>query len=774
MKRLRRHVWRKSGKDRLIVKNGYKRMLLSYLPLVLISVSAVVFISFIVVTDMMTREAEKADTVSAKRVVGTVEGAAREIESTVLNELAVNRPIHDFMNNASDENMRLTQYELSKDLNKLAESYSAIQSIYVYRARDGMVLTLHEILSLSDFPDKEFVAAHFSQERTQKWLNARWFTDSKMRTTEQVISFTQRFPLPLGSEGIVVVNVSVEKLIALTEDMRTDGLSVLQIRDSKTGNALYASTDLKDEENMNVLKEDIFTFEYPSSYLGWTFYSGIKEGSLFAWVSVISYIWVAIGILVLVGSLLAFIYIFKRNYRPVELLLQRIQQFPLQHLPKQKAKDEFAYIEKALENLIETNKEYELRQQEEWGLGKRQFIRDWLEGEVSFFQVWSDKARQYGIPIEMGACTVAVIELEQYQDFQQQHQERDQSVLKFSLANVVRERWARQGHVELEWVASNRLTILWLHETGEVPEEQQRWARQHEDVVNWIKQHLNIAVRIGFGEEVIHYSDVSVSYKGACEALRYKLISDKVIFYSQASRISSNSAYSYYRHMAECIKNLHTMNEGWREQVESIFEQIQVDQLTDDEIYAIIDYAAMLLLEEAEGVAVPDVRARLGEHVTTLQRQIGQEKYFSGLYTTFIEHLERFYTRYCAYKKSNKYQETINLVKRYIEENYTDPDLSLTQISDKFALKPKYASQLFKEEFGMKFVDFLLTLRMEEAKKRLIHTDDPIQDIALQIGYATSISFGRMFKKMEGVTPGDYRKMKLRPHEALLSKGAAK
>lgn len=50
---MRQHVWRKSGEDGLIAKNGYKRMLLSYLPLVLISVSAVVFISFIVVTDMM-------------------------------------------------------------------------------------------------------------------------------------------------------------------------------------------------------------------------------------------------------------------------------------------------------------------------------------------------------------------------------------------------------------------------------------------------------------------------------------------------------------------------------------------------------------------------------------------------------------------------------------------------------------------------------------------------------------------------------------------------
>jgi len=372
---MRQHSRRKSKKDGLIAKNGYKRMLLSYLPLVLISVSAVVFISFIVVTDMMTKEAEKADTISAKRVVDTVEGAARDIESTVLRELAVNRSMYEFMDTSSEGNMRLTQYELSKDLNKLAESYPAIQSIYVYRARDGMVLTLQEIMPLGNFPDKEFVAAHFPADRTQKWLNARLFTDSDLSKSERVISLIQRFPLPLGSEGIVVVNVNVEKLIALTEDMRSDGLSVMEIRDGQTGIPLYFASGIDAEEGDTALhNKKSFSFQHRSTYLGWIFYSGIKEGSLFAWVSVISYIWITIGILVLMASLFACIYIYKRNYRPVELLLNRIQQFPLQHLPKQKAADEFAYIEKALENLLETNRQYEQRQQEDWMLGKRQWL----------------------------------------------------------------------------------------------------------------------------------------------------------------------------------------------------------------------------------------------------------------------------------------------------------------------------------------------------------------------------------------------------------------
>jgi AraC-like DNA-binding protein len=47
---------------------------------------------------------------------------------------------------------------------------------------------------------------------------------------------------------------------------------------------------------------------------------------------------------------------------------------------------------------------------------------------------------------------------------------------------------------------------------------------------------------------------------------------------------------------------------------------------------------------------------------------------------------------------------------------------------------------------------------MEHAKRLLRETDEPIQDIAMQVGYLHSISFGRTFKKVVGVTPGDFRK----------------
>lgn len=60
----------------------------------------------------------------------------------------------------------------------------------------------------------------------------------------------------------------------------------------------------------------------------------------------------------------------------------------------------------------------------------------------------------------------------------------------------------------------------------------------------------------------------------------------------------------------------------------------------------------------------------------------------------------------------------------------------------------------------MKFVDFVTELRMKETEQLLLNTDYSLQDIALKVGYANGITLGRVFKRVTGITPGDYRRLK--------------
>lgn len=106
-----------------------------------------------------------------------------------------------------------------------------------------------------------------------------------------------------------------------------------------------------------------------------------------------------------------------------------------------------------------------------------------------------------------------------------------------------------------------------------------------------------------------------------------------------------------------------------------------------------------------------------------------------------------------AYSSEN----VIDNIKTYIHKNFTK-DLTLEKISSLFYLNPSYLSFLFKEKTGQNFTDYINQLRIEQAKTLLKSTDDKIYKIAKLLGYVNPKYFFRVFKKMTGLTPEEFRK----------------
>ena len=69
-----------------------------------------------------------------------------------------------------------------------------------------------------------------------------------------------------------------------------------------------------------------------------------------------------------------------------------------------------------------------------------------------------------------------------------------------------------------------------------------------------------------------------------------------------------------------------------------------------------------------------------------------------------------------------------------------------------------YFSQIFKEETGKTFVEYLTEVRMDKAKELLRSTDRMLYEIAEQVGYENPAYFTVAFKKQVGLSPRDYRK----------------
>ncbi|WP_105616574.1 response regulator transcription factor [Vallitalea okinawensis] len=106
--------------------------------------------------------------------------------------------------------------------------------------------------------------------------------------------------------------------------------------------------------------------------------------------------------------------------------------------------------------------------------------------------------------------------------------------------------------------------------------------------------------------------------------------------------------------------------------------------------------------------------------------------------------------------EQNKY-ENIDKAIKYIEENYSDKNLSMSIVSNYVSLNYSYFSQLFKECTGVKFVDYLIKLRVNNAKDLLVHTAYKVYEIAEKVGYKDTKQFVKMFKLQVGMSPKEFR-----------------
>ncbi|MCD8013707.1 MAG: response regulator [Lachnospiraceae bacterium] len=102
-------------------------------------------------------------------------------------------------------------------------------------------------------------------------------------------------------------------------------------------------------------------------------------------------------------------------------------------------------------------------------------------------------------------------------------------------------------------------------------------------------------------------------------------------------------------------------------------------------------------------------------------------------------------------------QERIREVLRYLDENM-DRMISRREAAKYVFLNEDYFSRMFLKETGMRYKEYLLKHKMDYAGKLLVETDLPVTLIASKVGYENFTNFSKMFRKVMGVTPTDYRK----------------
>lgn len=95
---------------------------------------------------------------------------------------------------------------------------------------------------------------------------------------------------------------------------------------------------------------------------------------------------------------------------------------------------------------------------------------------------------------------------------------------------------------------------------------------------------------------------------------------------------------------------------------------------------------------------------------------------------------------------------------KYIEDQYTDPSVRVSEIAKRVNVERGYLYTLFMKNIGLSPQEYLLRFRLTKATDLLNHTELPIDKITVECGYQDPATFSKAFRKMYGIPPGKFRK----------------
>ncbi|MDF2960173.1 MAG: transcriptional regulator, AraC family [Paenibacillus sp.] len=735
------------------------RQLLYYLPVFFIIIFFLSLIMTYTLNHLSKSSARSANEVFAKHVAQAVDYNLQNIEKMLINEMYNNDKLRQFIYDTPSTNNHFVEYEVTNEIKRMRNSSSLIDSIYIYRPEERKVVSENFIRSIEQFGDEHFLkqAARpdFTAVHPYPWTAKRTyreFPDSDLSIP--IITLVRKIPLRSGVEMVFVVNVKTKEIQELVMEMSNTNVSYAEISGTD-GKPLF---DIPEE------KSGLELVRLTSDYSGFDIRTGLKNGNWYEAGNAIYKTALFIAVLLVMAGALWIVFITRRSYRPIESILSRLNSYSKkknQLIWNDYGKDAFKFIEHAIDKLIEQANEFQQGSEEGLLYKRRLFFTELVEGSRIFRRdQWKQEMDRLQLSSEGDRLALAVLEIDRYSEFCQAYSSRDQYLLKFVLSSVINEMAeARNLTSWVEWTAGHRLGLMFQFREDPAAEAN-RISGLCRQVIGWVQQHLDFTVTIGVGYTGEDPSDIVHSYQSALEALSYKTVlgADRVIERSQTQPSKQGEAYKSLDYVHSLAHSFRLGDDTWRESAAGFFGEIGSGLYTREEIRHLLNYLLYNLYKEMMELQPELQDLWKTEALPVLNGLLEHFETIGELEQTVLSVLNETGSRMARLRETRGHHDFIQGVRKYIEANYANPDLSLTHLEEAFKVNGKYISQLFRDEIGEKFIDYLSSVRMNRAKELLKTTSLPVQDVAGRIGYANTMTFIRAFKKMTGTTPGEYRK----------------
>lgn len=687
---------------------------------------------------------------------------------------------------------RLALERLFKKIGNTCVSYPYIDSMYIYYKSYDEIITNNGVYSFKEFYDQSW-ASLLSQTKDKNTIlpTRKIQQGSDSKKDQNVITYITYFPLfSTEKNGAVVININVNALMNSLNMVKKDPNSMIFVINSEE-KILVADkpeyitrnfADMAGEQYHHANNGRFFTDQFKNQKMLFSYTAANKMNWKFVELTPMESVknnvafiknTVIVLLVVMTVLLLAAVYLITNKiYNPVVYLMDLVKGVSLstsdpQH--QEAAKNEVDMLTRhlnSISNSIQEEKNQNRLLKSQVGQTRNVLEKNLFDqlilssGEDTNWIIQRLRALEW----PQTSYILLVISLDDYVAFQKKWDKKDQSLWKYCLLNVGDE-LINESHrgIIFEDRLNQWIAIIHLAEIDE-KNAYKRAIELSEGIRNAVHTYIKaFTVTIGVGSYCQDISLLAESYENAMKAIQSKWLKgkDRTLTYNELGQPRDGA---YYNLEAEkSILNL-LFYKNDLTSVETHFsafiKELQVkNRYTYDHVYQgvlQILVATIRMLNE-KGIELKDIFTSdskvEGYNIVSDFRE--QETLFDV--EAWMKERFKMISDYLWEQRNCTSNENITSILEYLMENYKQDDISLSMVAEKFGYSEQYLSKLFKKVLGENFLEYLAKIRVNHAKKLMLESEKSINEISQLVGYSNVHTFIRVFKKLENITPGQFK-----------------
>lgn len=412
--------------------------------------------------------------------------------------------------------------------------------------------------------------------------------------------------------------------------------------------------------------------------------------------------------------------------------------------------------------LFSSNEELaSFKRQNLYNIKEKLISRFLISADNNSREYWQEQFAELRINLDLNKeFLVSIIKIDHFAEFNIGKSEKDMELSLFSIANIASEILAVDFKNESVVTGKDHITLLL-----EVEMENKLSNELLKEAQKIIKEYLSISVSITVSNLIYSLDELNFQFNDTLEMSNNRFIKGHAAIITPDNTSEPPDLYFEYPYAKEqelvnnlMLNKITNAKEIYIEIVESIKNRSYYEIISIFNHQAITIDSTVKRIKSLFNIEFPF-------SLNKFNNEMGTKETFeevNGLFLNIFEKLEEEMTVQSQSKSCNKYNKLVEDAKKYIEENFSDINLSMTSIAENFGNSTVYFGRLFKKYGLLSVQDYVNQIRLNEAKKLLEENEIQVGEVYSRVGFVNKTHFYAFFKKNTGITPGEFREQAMK------------